>query len=149
MSSINKIPIRVEQTPTAEDFAIAQSILHEIHELLGRLLVSGEGGTIDLRSLPALNQASLGLLEKWLPTGEITAVVTGVGRTEVRETAYAGVWWLVYRNAKEDIITESIQVTEVPDLLKSQADDIEWGRKKLSGVLSSTEQQKFEGRAAE
>ena len=137
MSTLNQIPIRVEQMPTPEDVAIAKSILFEIHAHLQNLLTDGDGGIIDLRSLPALNQASLGMLEKWLSVGEVSAVVSGVGKTEVRETTYAGVWWLVYRSQKGDIVTESIQIAEIPDVLKSQREDVELGIKRLTSVLSA------------
>ncbi len=139
MSKLSQIPVRVEQMPTDDDVAIAQSILFEIHGKLQNLLAKGEGGIIDLRSLPALNQASLQLLEKWLSLGEVSAMVTGVGKTEVRETAYAGVWWLVFHNQRGDIVTESIQIAEVPDILKSQLGDIELGFKKLTRALSALE----------
>lgn len=139
MSKLSQIPVRVEQMPTDDDVAIAQSILFEIHDKLQNLLAKGEGGIIDLRSLPALNQASLQLLEKWLSLGEVSAMVTGVGKTEVRETAYAGVWWLVFHNQRGDIVTESIQIAEVPDILKSQLGDIELGFKKLTRALSALE----------
>jgi hypothetical protein len=149
MSSLVNIPIRVEQTPTPDDVAIAQSILHEIHAMLERLLGEGEEGAIDLRGYPALNPASLALLESWLPLGEVSAVVTGVGRTEVRETAYKGVWWLVYRHEDGDVVTESILVTEVPEILKSQKEDIEWGLRKFSRILSATEKQEVVGQTAD
>jgi hydrogenase-1 operon protein HyaF len=149
MSSISKIPVRVEQAPTPDDFAVAQSVLHEIHALLEQLLAENEVGAIDLRSIHTLNQASLGLLEKWLATGEVSAVVTSVGRTEVRETAYPGVWWQVYRNEEGDIITESIHVTEVPDILISQKTDIKLGLKTFSGILSATVKQEFADQTAE
>ena len=100
-----------------------------------RLLAEGEVGAIDLRAVPNLNPASLGLLERWLATGEVGAVVTSVGRTEVRETAYPGVWWQVYLSENGDIITESIHVTEVPDILISQKDDVKRGLRKLGGAL--------------
>ncbi len=149
MSSISQIPVRVEQAPTPDDFAVAQSVLHEIYTLLERLLAENEVGAIDLRAKQTLNQASLGLLEKWLATGEVVAVVTSVGRTEVRETAYPGVWWQVSRNEQGDIITESIHVTEVPDIIISQRIDIKLGLKKFSGILSATAKQEFAGQTAE
>jgi hydrogenase-1 operon protein HyaF len=149
MSSLDNIPVRVEQTPTPDDFALVQSILHEIHAMLERLLAEGEEGAIDLRGFPTLNPASLALLETWLPLGEVSAVITGVGRTEVRETAYTGVWWLVYRNEDGDVVTESILVTEVPEILKSQKEDIELGLRKFSRILSATEKQEFVGQTAD
>jgi hydrogenase-1 operon protein HyaF len=145
MSGLDNISVRVEQTPAPADIAIAQSILHEIHALLERLLAEGVGGAIDLRSLPALNPASLGLLEEWLPAGEVSAVVVGTGKTEIRETAYAGVWWLVHHNAKGELLTESIEIGEVPDILKSQREDVESGLRRLGGALSAAGRQELAG----
>ena len=137
MGTLGGIPIRVEHVPSPDDISIAKAIMHEIHALMERLLREGAGGTIDLRSLPAINPASLGLLEKRLSLGEVSAEVKAVGRTNVHETAYAGVWWLVHRNSREDIVTESIEVALVPDILKSQRNDIERSLKMLGSSLAA------------
>ena len=139
MGTLGGIPIRVEHVPSPDDIGIAKAIMHEIHALMERLFCEGAGGTIDLRSLPAINPASLGLLEKWLSLGEVSAEVKAVGRTHVHETAYAGVWWLVHRNSREDIVTESIEVALVPDILKSQRIDIERSLKMLGSSLAADE----------
>ncbi len=137
MSSLHNIPVRVELVPSPDDVSIAKSIMHEILNLMGRLLTEGDGGVIDLRGLPAINSASLGMLEKWLSLGEVSAEVKGIGRTTVRETSYPGVWWLVYHNEKGDLVTESIQVAQVPNILISPREDIELGMERLNRMLAA------------
>jgi len=149
MSTLQSISIRVEHDPSREDAVIAHSILHEIQTLLERLLAEGQGGTIDLRSLPALSPASIAMLEQSLSVGEVSALVTAVGRTEVRETTYSGVWWLVHRNERDDIVTELIQVTAVPEILLSQTEDIEAGLRRLNDALSSVNGEEFMDRPAD
>lgn len=137
MNTFRTFPIHVEPLPTVEDETIAKSIAYEIYTLQERLLKEGKDGTIDLRTLPAVNATSLAWLEKWLPRGEVSAYVTSHGVTEVRETIYSGVWWIVHKNAKGDIVTEWIQVTYIPDILKSCKEDIQQGWEKLGKWLTS------------
>lgn len=127
MSRFKGIPIRIESNEANDGTAIAKAVLHEIHALLEGLLETGEGGTIDLRALPPLGPAGYGLLRDRLAQGEVSALIDGVSRTEIRETAYPGVWWITHRNQKNEIVTELIEVTKVPEILKSPADDVRTG----------------------
>lgn len=139
MTMFKNIPIRVEPDPASADTAIAKSVLHEVHALLESLLATGEGGTIDLRALPPLGPQGYGFLRESLGSGEVGAIVEGLRRTEIRETSYPGVWWVSHRNENNEIVTEAIEVAEVPVLLKSPRDDIWNGFARLSGRLPMPE----------
>ncbi len=136
MSGFKRIPIQAEQEAPV-GIAIAQALLHEIGALLEQLIATGEGGTIDLRGLPPLGTEGYGLLKGWLAEGEVAANIRSLGHSEVLETAYPGVWWITHRNEKDAIVTELIEVAEVPALLKSQRDDIQAGLVRLNGRLPS------------
>jgi hydrogenase-1 operon protein HyaF len=136
MSGFKRIPIQAEQEAPA-GIAIAKALLHEIGALLERLVATGEGGTIDLRGLPPLGAEGYGFLKAWLAEGEVAANIHSLGHSEVLETAYPGVWWITHRNEKDAIVTELIEVAEVPALLKSQRDDIQAGLARLNGRLPS------------
>lgn len=135
MTHFKGIPIRIEPGPRADGTTIAKSILHEIRALMERLLDTGESGAIDLRALPPLGPEGYGLLKDHLAEGEVTAEIRGLGHTEIRETAYAGVWWVTLRNQKNETITELIEITEVPAILKSQREDIRAGLTRMSQRL--------------
>lgn len=104
-----------------------RAILHEIEGMLDTLLVTGETGAIDIRSLPML-PGDYDALELALGNGEVSAEFDGGnGPTVVSETAVPGVWWVTHYNEGEEIAAEFIEVTRIPELLLSQDEDMRDG----------------------
>jgi len=102
---------------------LTRPLLREIATLLKRLVEEGKTDAIDLRSLP-MSEADRNELETTLGRGEIHANVMVAGDSEVWETFYPGVWWVRHFGANHQIASESILITDVPDILKSDAADI-------------------------
>jgi hydrogenase-1 operon protein HyaF len=102
---------------------MASALFTEIAGRLEALADSGVSSAIDLGSLP-LTEADLAELEELLGRGEVNAELEVVGRTTVRETAYAGVWWIRHHGAGEKVAAEEIAVTPVPEILGSHPEDI-------------------------
>lgn len=121
------------------------SLLGEIAHLLGQLAASGTGGAIDLRSLP-LQAADREALERALGRGEVEARLTTAGGSEVFETTYPGVWWVRHRGADGRISSETIEVTLIPEILKTHADDLAGARGRLAEAI---ENRLFEFQAGE
>lgn len=120
MTDLADIGVRVE-APAGGVGGIAP-ILREIESLLARLIERGEGGGIDVRSLP-LAAGELDRLRARLGAGEVRATVESLGASEVRETAVAGVWWVTHRGADGAVTAELIEVTPVPEILKTHPAD--------------------------
>jgi hydrogenase-1 operon protein HyaF len=98
-------------------------LLNEIRHALKRLLDDAEPTTIDMRSLPMAPGEEDYLIAQ-LGDGEVRAVITALGPSEIVETLYPGVWLVTHRNAEEEIVGRFIEVTDMPVILKSQRDDI-------------------------
>ena len=98
-------------------------ILNEIRHALQKLLESGESSIIDLRSIPLAPGEEKTILET-LGHGEVHARLDVLGPSEIYETGYAGVWLVTHYNEDESIVSRFIEVTESPDVLKSQAEDV-------------------------
>ena len=98
-------------------------ILHEIRHALARLSESGETAIIDLRSIP-LAPGEEDIIIKTLGRGEVNAILNALGPSEIIETRFAGVWLVTHFNENESIVSRFIEVTVMPDVLKSQAEDI-------------------------
>lgn len=118
MSALDSITVNVE-TETGN----VVPLLHEIRHALGRLADQQEGTIIDLRSLP-LAPGEEKRIEKILGQGEIRVEVDLLGPSLIEETSYPGVWLVTHRNAENEIVARFIEVTRIPELLKSQPDDI-------------------------
>jgi hydrogenase-1 operon protein HyaF len=99
------------------------AVLSEVAGLLERLAATGEGASIDLRSLP-LAPADRAVLERALGEGEVEAALSADGASTIRETGVPGVWWLEYRDAGGALIAELLEVARVPHILARAPDEI-------------------------
>jgi hydrogenase-1 operon protein HyaF len=113
------------------------ALLHEIAVLLDRLHDSGEPGAIDLRSMPMV-PGDRQRLQEALGDGEVEAVIRSGGVTRIRETGIAGVWWIEYHGADDEMVAEMIEVAQVPELLPSQKEDLQTGIQRLRQRLAAT-----------
>jgi len=100
-----------------------QPLLHEIRHALTNLVATGEGSIIDLRSIPLAPGEEESIIDI-LGCGEVHARLNALGPSEIYETRFAGVWLITHYNDDNNIIGRFIEITECPDILKSQHEDI-------------------------
>jgi len=113
-------------------------ILHEIRHALEKLLNSGESCMIDLRSIP-LAPGEEETIINTLGRGEVHARLDVLGPSEVYETQFAGVWLVTHYNENDSIVSRFIEVTEMPDVLKSQPEDVAHSLDELVTELGTEE----------
>jgi hydrogenase-1 operon protein HyaF len=111
---------------------------------MDRLLEVDEPTVIDLASLP-FAPGELEQLEDFLGVGELTAELTALGVSRIRETMYPGVWWLEHRNTADEVVGRYVEITRTPEILKSQDADIGAGRAKLRLDLDEKQASKDNG----
>lgn len=118
-------PIIVEDGIPLEivENGIMLAILCDIEALLEQLAAAGQSGSIDLRRQP-LGPEEYEKLKEVLGQGEVIATVNALGPVRVWETAVHGVWWVSYQNDREETLTEVIEVTDFPEILKTDPQDI-------------------------
>ena len=112
-----------------------EPILGEILHALDRLMDEGEPTVIDLGRLP-FGPGEIEELERQLGTGEISAELDALGASRIRETIYPGVWWLEHYNTAEELAGRYVEITTVPEILKSQEADVAAGRARLHERIS-------------
>jgi HupH hydrogenase expression protein, C-terminal conserved region len=98
-------------------------LLNEIRHALKQLVETGETSTIDLRGIP-MAQGEEDYLMEQLGEGEVSAVISAMGPSEVLETRFPGVWLVTHYNADDEIVGRFIEITSMPVILKSQQDDM-------------------------
>jgi hydrogenase-1 operon protein HyaF len=101
----------------------AKALLRELLRLLEELAASGEGGSIDLRSVP-LTDADQEELRAVLGAGAIDARIDALGESRVRETRFPGIWWVTHCNDGGETVAELIEVCDVPDILRAPRKDV-------------------------
>ena len=113
----------------------ATAVLHEVAEMLVALAERGETGIIDLGGMP-LSSADKAWLAAKLGQGEVQMTLNLDGASEVRETAFHGVWWLVHHNEKGVLTGEFIEISSVPGLVSAHPDDIRQAADKLGFLIN-------------
>lgn len=109
-------------------------LLHEIRHALKRLANGEDGTVIDLKRLP-LAPGEEERIEETLGTGEVRAEIDALGPTIIQETSYPGVWLITHKNADGVTVARFIEVTYIPELLRSQRADIDAGIDRLEDEL--------------
>lgn len=113
MSGLDDIQVAVEGPESPE---MVRSILAEIGSRLERYLQDGARGEIDLQGLP-LSPSDRQHLEQELGAGEVTMAVNVMGASEIRETAFPGVWWVTHQDGEGRVVAQLIEISEVPQIV--------------------------------
>ena len=117
-----------------------RALLAEIAARLEKLEDDGETGMIDLNSLP-LAPGEYEQLRQALGQGEVSARIEAIGASEIIETRYPGVWWVTHYNVEGDIVADTLEITAIPEIIKSQPEDIRTGLEFLRAQLNEEVQQ--------
>jgi hydrogenase-1 operon protein HyaF len=106
-------------------------LMSEIRHALERLLDSGATHTIDLRAIP-LGPGEEDRLLAALGTGELCATFDALGRSELQECSYPGVWRITHWNSADEVTGRFIEVTFAPALLAADREDVRAGLERLA-----------------
>jgi len=131
MSSLDAIPVTAEVAS-----GNVKPLLHEVRHALRRLAKGEDGTVIDLQSVP-LAPGEAQRIEELLGKGEVRAELDALGPSVVQETSYPGVWLVTHSNTEQAVVGRFIEVTHMPELLKSQQADIEHGISRLEQELEN------------
>jgi hydrogenase-1 operon protein HyaF len=110
-------------------------LLHEVRHALARLASEGASNIIDLQTIPLAPGEADKILAA-LGEGEVHAKLNCLGESEVRETSFPGVWIVTHYDEMGDLKSRFIEVTRIPQILESQADDIADGLSRLEMKLA-------------
>lgn len=124
------IPVTVAEEFTGN----VMPLLHEIRHAIQALLAEGKTTTIDLRSMP-LAPGEEARIESLLGEGEVRVELNALGRSDIIETRFPGVWLITHRNTEDVILGKHIQICFIPEILEAQQRDIEAGMEQLSSEL--------------
>ena len=132
--SLKDIPVNTEATLTGN----LRPVLHEIRQALSDLIAHGTHGMIDLHSLPFSAQEYTAL-DTFLGEGEIDLTLNVLGKTRLRESSYAGIWRVEHMDDNDKRIGYFIEIGHVPEILRSQCDDIKEGLAAMTTILAMEE----------
>jgi hydrogenase-1 operon protein HyaF len=114
---------------------LVDALLMEVADLLQNFLAHRRAGVIDLLGLP-LSGACLAELEERLGTGEISVLLRVSGESQIRETAFSGVWWTRHLDETGRVVGLLIEVADVPEILRANPVDMQHGLRRLGDVTN-------------
>jgi hydrogenase-1 operon protein HyaF len=130
--ALNAIAVQIEHSS-----GNIEPLLHEIRHALTLLLNVGATTCIDLKGMPLAPGEEARIMEA-LGTGEVRATITASGSSEVAETAYPGVWLVSHFNEEGQTQGRFIEITSIPEILRSQTSDMADGLARLKSRLDVT-----------
>ena len=136
MAQLNGMELPVEVTEPAT--GMARAVLHELAEHLPVLAQDGRSHQIDLTSLP-MTSGDMQELASLLGQGEVDISLRTIGESHSYETAYSGIWWVKHYSPDEQLIAELLEVALIPEILKSQATDIEQSATALNQLIEEND----------
>jgi len=134
-NNLKTIPIH-SQSDDTYSIGSLRALLTEIAALLEKLAVNGATGMIDLNSLP-FAPGEYEQLRQLLGQGEVTVRIEAIGPSEIIETRYPGVWWVTHYNVAGDIVADMLEITDIPEIIKSQPADIHTGLELLRAQINN------------
>ena len=114
--------------------AAARNLLHELVELLRKLIEEDEPSHIDLTAME-LSDDDYQLLRETLGEGEILAQVSNFGRFSVVECGYGGIWWVTHMDDDGQVLSDFIEVSYCPGVLIVESEAVVDGREALQARL--------------
>jgi hydrogenase-1 operon protein HyaF len=111
-------------------------LLHEIRHALAVLASDGASNIIDLQGIPLAPGEAESIVAA-LGEGEVRAELQSLGKSEIRETSYPGVWIVSHYDETGDLKARFIEITRMPAILESQSDDIAEGLARLELKLQT------------
>lgn len=111
------------------------AIVKELQSMLDVLVKTGEENYVDVLSV-SLTPDDIQTLKLILGHGDVDATIVALGSNHILETSIPGVWWITQNNTEGEIISELIEVTDLPEILKTQHHDLHEAPERFQQRLS-------------
>lgn len=101
----------------------APALLTELQDAVRRRCEGDPAHVINLTLLPLVAE-DVEVLQAALGTGAVVILSRGYGNCRITSTGLASTWWVRYYNSSDQLILNTIEVTEMPDVALASAEDL-------------------------
>ncbi len=115
--------------------ANALPLLVELEARRALYAAQGTPHSLNLSLLP-LSEAELEYLDERLGRGPVEVLSRAYGRCEVLSTLVPDVWWVRYYNSMGTLILNSLEVIDVPEVVRAAAEDLHDSALRLEEILT-------------
>jgi len=116
----------------------APGVLAELNQQVAKRLTDSDtpAHIINLTLLPQTEQ-DLAYLNRRLGTGTINILSRGYGNCRVTSTGLRDVWWVQFYNSDDRLILNTLEVTDVPEVVLAAQEDIDDSATRLREILNA------------
>lgn len=131
----NMRPVNTSVHSESEDVPNALPILVELEDRCAKFDRVGASHSINLTLLP-LSQEEIEFLDARLGRGPVDMLSRAYGKCQVISTLTANVWWVRYYNSMGTLILNSLEVTDMPQVVAAAAEDLGDSATRLHEILA-------------
>jgi hydrogenase-1 operon protein HyaF len=117
-----------------ENLPNALPILVEVQSQHEQNVAGGSPHSINLTLLP-LSEPELEFIDQRLGRGPVDILSRAYGKCEVISTETAGIWWVRYYNSMGVLILNTLEVVDVPSVVKAAPEDLADSAERLKQIL--------------
>ncbi len=114
----------------------APSVLVEISHKVEEYAPGTATHAINLTLLPQTEQ-DIEYIHSKLGKGDTTILSRGYGNCRITSTNIANVWWVQYYNSQDTLILNSIEIVDVPEVVRAAQEDIDESADRLYEILGA------------
>jgi len=129
-----QLPSGPEDTPAG--VRNARSVLVELLERSRSCRAGDSAHVINLTLLPQ-SPEDIAYLRAQLGRGTVTILSRGFGNCRITATAVPNVWWVQFFNSMDTLILNTLEVVDVPAVVRAAAEDLQDSALRLGEIRSS------------
>jgi hydrogenase-1 operon protein HyaF len=130
----------LEIAPPPPGVMNSPTVLFEIREQAAQYAPGGPAHVVNLTLLPMSPQDN-DYLNRSLPAGPVAILSRGYGKCRVSSTALRHVWRVQYFNNMNTLILNTVEVVDIPEVVKAAREDIEDSLDRLRELLDWMEKE--------
>ena len=131
----NMRPVNTAVSATTEDVPNALPILIELEDRCAKFDKVGTAHSINLTLLP-LSQEEIEFLDARLGRGPVDMLSRAYGKCQVISTLTPNVWWVRYYNSMGVLILNSLEITNMPQVVAAASEDLGDSATRLGEILA-------------
>lgn len=132
LSGVSKV---ITAPPLGQGIMNAPAILNELLERSSKHKAGQSAHVINLSLLP-MSPEDLQYLFDAFGTGTVSILSRGYGNCRITSTRLANVWWVQYFNSMDQILLNTIEVVDMPEVALASKEDYEESAERLREWLA-------------
>lgn len=134
-SALSGVTNVISAPPLNQGIMNAPAILNELLERSSKHQSGQSAHVINLSLLP-MSPEDLQYLFEAFGTGTVSILSRGYGNCRITSTRLANVWWVQYFNSMDQMILNTIEIVDIPEVALAAKEDFEESAERLGEWLS-------------